>query len=316
MVVLFSACSLTDVSAGSTPAGSLSPTISTADPTAGPSATPSLSALDMTQPGVASKVIKRILSEVKDQPVVKVDVKKHSVVVTFITEAKKVKAYSWVNEELVAVDSDVTDISQARFDPREFNLSDVGKLFAEAEKLGTSSLEQELQIVEHDRGEVLMSVTTRPESATVFFRKDGTPIQHTDVETIAGMKAGLGDALGQYHNVYAIGFDPAIGVWVDVPNPDDGTLIRRTRQTKLPTYSAARNQKPVWATFAATDVDLAVIHRVRAELRTRFQLSPDTPIVVTVDGQLQRSTPTITFKAGPKTVVTDLRGTDITAWVS
>lgn len=269
----------------------------------------------MTKPGVASRVVREIMAFAGDLPTVKVDVSKTVVTVTFVTPTQAIKAYSWVQGQITLVDSDVVYIAQATFDPRGYNFYDVGALFAKAAELGASTSEPQLQIVEHDPGEVLMTVTTRPESATVFFRKDGTPIRYVDFETSDGLAEGLQDAIGQRTATYAVGYLPGTGTWADLPGPSGGTILKRIRPEKLPAYSALRNQTISWPTFDPQQIDARLISQLRANLRAKYQVSLSVPMTISVDGRYRRSAPTITFSFGGTTVVTDLKGTDITSWV-
>lgn len=269
----------------------------------------------MTDPGVASRVVKLIMAEHPTYAVVKVDITASSVVMNFLTPQRSIRAYAWQGNSVVPVDSDVADIAQATFDPREFNIADVGALFAAAVKLGASSSQPELQIVEYNPGEVLMTVTTRPESATVFFRKDGSPITQPDYATAVGLEEGLRDAVNGRTKIYAVGIQPGgTAVWVDAPGSAEGTIDRRTRQPKLPAYTSVRSESMQWPTFDPAAIEPAQITQRIATIRATWRLSLDEPITVTIDGHLQRSAPTITYAFNGQTVVTDLLGTDITAW--
>lgn len=270
----------------------------------------------MTDPGVASRVVKEIMAEHPTYSVVKVDISVETVEVSFLTPERQIKAFAWRGGEIVEVDSDVADISQATFDPREFNISNVGALFATAEEMGASSSAPELQIVEYSPGEVLMTVTTSPESATVFFRKDGTPITHLDFTVTADVEIGISDAMDGATEVYALVIDPDVGVWVDTPGQQAGTIQRRTRQAKLPAYSTLRSEQMAWPTFNAEDLDVSVVTSKLAAIRKEYKLLPETQIEVLIDGHLQRSGPTISYTFVGNTLVTDLNGVDITQWVA
>lgn len=269
----------------------------------------------MTRPGVATRIINEIVAFAGQLPVVKVDVSRAVVTVTFVTQTQAIKAYSWINGAVIQVDSDVVNIAQSTFDPRDFNVSDVGSLFAQAERLGTSASEPQLQIVEYDPGEILMTVTTRPESATVFFRKDGTPIQRVDFETAAGLKQGMQDALGRRNLAYSVGYRGNAEIAIDLPGPSTGTVLRRIRQEKLPAYSAVRKDTIAWQPFDTALIDFDVISQVRANLRAKYEVSLTTPMSIVIDGRYNRSGPTVTYTFGSRTIVTDLHGVDITAWV-
>lgn len=286
---------------------------SSAPPAATPSATPQL---DLTSPGTARTIVQRIMAEAGEQNAVKVDISQHVAIISFITNDKRIKTYSWAEGKIKPVDSDVADVKQASFYPLDFDISDVGKLFATAESLGTSNSAPQLQIVEHDPGQVLMSVTTRPESATVFFRADATPIRHVDFETTEGLAEGLRDATHGRPRVLSLGYSPGTGVWSDEAGIAEGTIARRTRTEKLPAYTASRKESSTLTTFDPTLIDPAVIGQTRANLRFEYSLPLTVPITVVADNRYQWTTPTITYTFGQQTVVTDLNGTNITTQVS
>lgn len=256
------------------------------------------------------------MAETGESHAVKVDVSAKSATISFLTESSTIKTYSWVNGRVVPVDSDVENVKQASFNPKDFNLSDVGAMFEAAESLGASDSSPQLQIVEHDSGQVLMTVTTRPESATVFFRPDASPIRHVDFETPEGLAEGVRDAVGDRPLVLEVGYVPETGVWADAVGPEEGTLVRRRRQEKLPPYSASRKEASTLKPFDPSALDAAVIGQTKAHLRLRHRLSLDIPIRVVADNRYQWSTPTITYSFDGHTVVTDLAGIEITDRVS
>lgn len=269
----------------------------------------------MTEPGVASRIVKEIMAGHPTYSVVKVDIAETTVEISFLTPERAIKAFAWRDGGIVEVESDVADISQATFDPREYNISDVGALFETAADLGASASQPELQIVEYTPGEVLMAVTTTPESATVFFKRDGSPIRHLDFTRPRDLSRGLSDALNGAVEVYAIAYLPTDGVVVDTQGDQDGTIQRRTRQAKLPAYDTIRAEPMSWPLFLAEDVDIDVINEKITEIRAEYGLPVDAQVAVVVDGHWQRSGPTITYTFLGQTVVTDLAGVDITEWV-
>ncbi|MDO4785243.1 MAG: hypothetical protein Q3997_09200 [Propionibacteriaceae bacterium] len=289
-----------------------SPQPTPAQPSATPSATPEL---DLTSPGAARTVVEEIMAASGEKNAVKVDISQSTATISFITTDKRIKTYSWVEGKAKPVDSDVADVRQASFYPLDFDISDVGELFRVAESLGTSNSSPQLQIVEHDPGQILMSVTTRPESATVFFRADATPIRHVDFETTPGLTEGIKDATYGRPRVIALGYSPGSGVWSDEAGLPEGTISRRTRSEKLPSYTASRKESSTLAPFDPTLVDPAVIGQSRSNIRFEHGVPLDVPISVVADNRYQRDTPTITYTFGQQTVVTDLAGTDITAQV-
>jgi hypothetical protein len=179
-------------------------------------------------------------------------------------KTNKTVTYEWLNGDVREFDSDVVNIGQATFDVNDFALDDVGGLFAQAAAVSGSALEQELQINEYNESRVLMTVTTVPESTTVFFHPDGRMIAHLDFTTEVGISEGLHDLVTDSRMALAIGVNSA-GLWMDV-RIDPETIERRIRPAALPSYTTRRAQSSSLIPYSAEMIRPQVIAEIWASL--------------------------------------------------
>ena len=123
--------------------------------------------------------------------------------------------WAYRNGETSEVTSDLQYVDQSTFEVSRFNISNVGALFRAAEGQSGSAQNQSLTIVDYSGGEVMMSVSTVPESRTVFFEPSGALLAMLDFDTPGGIAAGLTDAVGTRATVSSITIQSTQGVWVD-----------------------------------------------------------------------------------------------------
>ncbi len=191
----------------------------------------------LTQPGMARQAINALLKAADTDTVVKVDISAHEASLSIVRNDKPL-TWAWEDGVVAPAESDIANIKQTSFEPRKFNIDNVGELFAEAAATAGSAQNQQLQIVEYNQGQVLMTVTTNPESATVFFRPDGTEVHHLDFTTSAGIREGLSDCLAGHTKVLAVGFDPDTGMYCDLGSTSEGVVTEVSRPATLPPWSA------------------------------------------------------------------------------
>lgn len=257
-------------------------------------------------PGQARQAVNALLAAADGYPVIKVEVSSDDVTLSVVRDGAAV-TYAYRDGEIKQVESSTQYFGQASFEPSDFAIDDVSGLFQQAELISGSTANQELQIVEYNNSQVLMTVTTRPESQTVFFRPDGTPIGKVDVTTPEGLSEALDDALQGAVAVRAIGYDPTSGLWVDVAGTEAGTAIRRTRPAQLPTWSATRRDVDV-PLFSENVVDRHVL----ADLIHTWGAPDAANIKFVIDLRHRMPAPTITWQIDGQTLVTDIVGVDLT----
>lgn len=292
------------------PSASASPT-----PTHTPSATPSSTpfALDFTLPGAAEVMLNRLLADAGSTRAVMAEVTRTTVTVAVLKpDESKPVTWAYRDGEEKQVASDLEYVDQAVFDIADFDVSDIGKLFAKAAELSGSTSNQSLHIVDYSGGRVVMAVTTNPESRTVFFEPDGSLLPVLDFHTLSGISQGLEVATAERTTVQALGVDSATGAWVDYPAPQSGT-VRRQRTAKVPVTTTTRDETLTLPLFGVSEVSAAAIWDVVRSAIQQGELKTGEDWSVTVDDRAGRGTPRMYFTFGMVTKVTDLAGHDVTA---
>lgn len=232
-----------------------------------PSASASVSAAPLTSTGQARSAVTALLRAAGTDQAVKVSLTSTRATLTIVRNGKPA-TWAWSNGVVAPADSDIEDVEHlATFDPRDYAFDDLAGLFRRAASASGSTSRQQLQIVEYNQGQVLMTVTTDPESATVFFRADGTLVNTVDLGTAAGIAEALRDAVGTHTSVVQVSYDPKAGLSVQVPGSRDGTVDQTTRPPSLPRWTSTLKA----STHAAFDPALVkpeVIATLLARLRT------------------------------------------------
>lgn len=262
--------------------------------------------------GGAAVVVAKLHAVAQQLPVLKVDITKDEARLTALTPDKSVVSYAWRDGLITPVDSDLQYLEQATFDPATFPLDNVARMFDVADLRGVRGEVQTLQIVEYRAGEVLMTVTSRPETSTVFFRPDGTAIAELGLTSVDDITAGLAEVTLDSTEAYAVGFSSARGYWADLPDAEDGVILNRSRTGGLPTFETRRSEATALSTFSPTLLNPAALARSVAA----YQESPEQECEVVVDMSLQRSAPVARITCGDLIRYTDMDGRDMTELVS
>ena len=224
-------------------------------------------------------------------------------------EDDKALTLGWQDGVISTVDSDVTYVGQAVFSVDSFNLADVGKMFAQAAALTGSSAKQELQINEYNTGRVLMTVTTSPESQTIFFRQDATIINWLDFSNPADIAEALRDvATGS--DVITVGLNDQ-GLYADA-RVDSSTIERIVRPAKLPAYSALRSASSDLTAFNPSVLNAATLASLLSDKAPTLTGNADAAATWVIDTRDNLGAPTTRLTVGLTTRVYNLAGTDIT----
>ncbi|GAB3817142.1 hypothetical protein GCM10028820_17590 [Tessaracoccus terricola] len=259
----------------------------------------------------AAEVVAELHRVASELPALKLDVTADQATLTVVDGEDQVHTYRWRDGVVSVADSDVQNLGQASFNPTTFPLHDLRRIFDVAALHATSSENQVLQVVEYRGGEVYMTVTTRPESRTVFFHRDGTVVKELDTHSVADITAGLKAVTGSTQVVLAVGFSVADGYWADVPK-GEGVIERRIRIGSLPTFSAQRSETLGLEPFDPLLLDPAAITMAIAE----FREDPEQECSVTVDNRYERTQPVVRYDCGGDIFHTDMRGRDMSAQFS
>ncbi len=306
LAVLLAGCTNTPEPSPTT--SSASATVSTTPASPSPSTTFPVAApltQDLTQGG-AKTVVQQMLELTDYRPALKLDITSTEITYTILAADDRPYTLAWSNGTITEVDSDIQYLDQTTFRPLDYPLGNIAQLFDAAERHGATGQDKVLQIVEYHSGQVYMSVTTRPETKTVFFEKDGTPLRNLGVVSVGDLTDGLSAVIAGSRDLVQVGFDEHLGYWADLP-PSGGITERRTRASSLPVYSSRRNVTTDWPTFDPAKIDALVLARAIATF------SPDgSPCRVEIDNRFKRESPTVRYDCAGKINYTDLAGTQYT----
>lgn len=230
-------------------------------------ASSSASAPALTAPGQARSAVNALLKASGSDHAVKVALTDTSATLTVVRDQKPV-TWQWANGVVSQVDTDISDVQQlATFKPSDYRFDNLAGLFHQAAQVSGSTSRQQLQIVEYNQGQVLMTVTTDPETATVFFRPDATLVNTVDFATADGIAEALQDAVGSQDQVTQVAYDPRAGLSVQVPGEKQGTVDQTTRPANLPRWTSTLKGTS-YAAFDPSLVKPEVIARILTGLRT------------------------------------------------
>lgn len=250
-------------------------------------------------------MVQQLLKDAQSQQALMVKIAEHSVEVSVLKDDKVV---TWANRDgtVTQVASDLAYVDQATFDVDAFQFDDVGAMFQAAAGQSGSAANQTLTIVDYSGGKVMMSVSTEPESRTVFFSPDGALMEILDFNTEGGLVRGIQAAIGTRQTIYALSVVSDQSVTVDYPGTND-TTIRRTRAQKVPVTTTVRSGAANLPLFATSAVDPRAIWRVVQSERGTGSISENATWSVTIDNR-QKSIARMYFTFGFTVVVTDLAG--------
>jgi hypothetical protein len=192
-------------------------------------------------------VVRELVSAAGTINAIKVEISVHEASLSIVS-GMTATTWAWRNGKIAVVDSDTQYVGQKIFDPRDFDVSDIAGMFSTAAKLAKSDSGQQLQIVEYADRTVYMTVTTNPESLTVFFRQDGSLVSQVDLTTLSGIGEAYNDVVSSKRYVNALGILPNQGgMYVDVAVLD--TIVRTVRQPRLPVRTTTRRETTTLAPF-------------------------------------------------------------------
>jgi hypothetical protein len=265
--------------------------------------------MDFTKPGAARTMVDALMAKTDAHQALMVEITADTVQVTVPgTEAPVSWAYR--NGQMAKVVSDLQDVGQAKFAVSEFNISDVGALFRAAAGQSGSSQDQSLTIVGTENtptGDVQMSVSTVPESRTVFFTPTGALLEILDFDTPGGLARGITDAIGGQGLVYSVTVISNQGAWSEFPGTNNTTL-RRTRSAKIPAITTVRSAAANPPLFSSSRVNAAAIWRVVERVRSSGDAAAGSAWSVTVDARDETQGSRLYFTFGFTQVVADLSG--------
>lgn len=301
--------------AGGQPTNSSAPGSPSAPASASSPATSASSSLpaghDLFTPGLAQSVVAQLIEAAGNRPVVRVVLNRTQARLTYVAAGQRPGSVVWQAGQITASDDGTDLVAAVSFDPNRFNLSDVATIFAAAAQIAGSDQKQELQINEYDHGQVLMTVTTSPESSTVFFDRAANAIPRLKLSSEADLAIGIGDVLANRLLVVAVGINATDQVWADlIASP--GVLERRIRPANLPMYRSQRREEPRGEQFDVSLVDPAVLGLLLRTGPGLLDKPADAAVAITVSQPIGAASPQILVEVGGAQLITDLSGKPIT----
>lgn len=243
-------------------------------------------------------------------PVLKVDVTQLQATLTVLLPDEQVASYRWENGYINRVDSDIQYLEQGTFDPADYPLGSAQRMFDVADLRGVRG-ELVLQIVEYRPGQIVMTVTSRPESSTVFFRRDGSAVANLGVTSVADITDGIAAVVGDSLSVYAVGFNPSRGYWADLPGDDEGTVINRSRVGGIPVFTTKRSETYPHPAFSPELIRPEALAKTIAT----FQKDPAEACDVQIDRRHGRSAPVVRIDCDGTVHYADVDGRDMTGLI-
>lgn len=263
---------------------------------------------DFTQPGVAQAMVTQLMGSAGSTKALMVKITKSSVEVSVL---KKDQVITWANRDgqSTKVASDLAYVDQATFDVKSFNFANVGALFHAAAGQSGSDANQSLTIVDYSGGRVMMSVSTQPESRTVFFNPNGSLMEVLDFNTAGGIRRGIIEAIGSRATLTSVAIVPDQAIWAEYPGKRD-TTVRRARAAKLPVVTSVRSGDNL-PSFSASLVNPSAIWRVLEKARGTSGIDHNSPWSVAIDDRAKRGQPRMYFTFGFTVIVTDMSGNTV-----
>jgi hypothetical protein len=274
------------------------------------SATPTTSPtpVDLTEPKNARQAVDELHRYAGQNPVIQVTITRAEATLTVVAD-DKAKAYGWINGQITELDTDIEYIGQQEFNPDDFAIDNVGSLFLLAGAVTASQSDQQLQINEYNNGRVMMTVTTSPESQTVFFRPDGSMVHFLNPAVSADVAEAFEDLVPDQHRVLSLGLNEQ-GFYAEV-RISDSIIETRVRPLKTPVYEAQRNQTSTATEFNAELVDPRVISDLSMQIPKETSTNSTPKVYFNVSCQESATTPQITFTVDGNTRLFDLTGHEI-----
>lgn len=279
----------------STPTTASSPTSTPADP-------------DFTEPGTAASMVNSLLTDAGSRQALMVEITEDSVQVSVLSADGKPVTWAHRDGKSAEVPSDLAYVDQATFDVSKFNTSDIGGLFRAAASMSGSEEHQSLTIVDYSGGEVVMSVSTLPESRTVFFNANGALLDVLNFDAPGGIASGIKEAVGLQLSVYSVTVQSEQGAWADYPGDEEGTTVRRTRTAKVPVTTNIRNETPDLPVFVSARIRSDAVWKVVDAVRGTSDVPEDAKWSVVIEDREKTGVPRMYFTIGSKSVTIDLNG--------
>lgn len=235
----------------------------------------------LTEGTNAKHVVSALHHVAENYPVLKLDVTATSATLTALDPQQKVINYRWEDNKIDRTISDYAFFNQATFDPRDFPLENISAMFDTADLLGVrGSLVYQIQ--QYRDLLVVQSVSSRPETKTVFFQRNGAAVAQLGTTSAQDIIQGLTTVIGDAPELLEVGFSPSRGYWAEF---EQGNIRRiRHRTANLPLFRLASFSLEAKDPFQANTIDPAIIaaaverYRGNGSCEVMIRRSEDEPV--------------------------------------
>lgn len=254
-------------------------------------------------------IINELVAASGNGPITKVDITKSALSIT-VQIGNSPTIWIWQNGKIDSSATQSTQTASRPFNPGDFAVEKLPVILSRAADISGSHMNQNLQIVEYNQGTVLMTVSTKPETQTVFFRPDGSAINHIDFASPSGMAEALSDAVAGAKQVDQISYQPGKAIIVDTPTTTPGIVMRRTRSADMPAWAVQR-RGDASATFSPGLLNPHVIVRIMNLAAAQAHQKPS-DMEWTISQDTKLDTPVLRVDINGLTRAFNTDGTDVT----
>lgn len=255
----------------------------------------------------AQEVVEALHATAGDYPALKLDVTLTQATLTVLSPEEEVLAYRWSDDVIDSVATDFEYLEQATFDPADYPLDQMGRMFDVANLRGVEG-DLIYQIQEYREGLVFQTISSTPESTTVFFLGDGIAVPDLGTTMSIDVQDGFQAVTRDAEEIYRFGLDPARGFYAEIPGNGDDAGILRTRMGAVPTFDTPIAATDMPEPFSPELIPPAVLSQLLSNTRS----SPEDQCSLVVDKSHERTAPVISITCDGETIYADLDGRDIT----
>lgn len=242
----------------------------------------------LTESDNAVRVVDALHTVARRLPAVKLDITVSAATLSVLDEHQRVITYRWADDSIDAAATDFEFLGQQTFDPKDYPIESVGKMFDIADLLGVSG-KLVYQVQDYRQQQVVQTVSSKPESSTVFFLKDVTAVPDLGTTNAQDITLGLQSVVSDAQEIVEFGFNAERGYWALVSEDDRQRL--RIRKDGIPTFEAPATSGGLTSrpTFDPHAIEPMVLARAIAE----HQPSPESTCEVNVQVRQPLSTASV-----------------------
>jgi len=249
--------------------------------------------MDFTCPGAAADMVDKLMETAGSTHVVNVELTKTEAHVSVVI-GQDVLTYAYRDSQISQIDSDIAYVGQAIFDPRRFDLTNLGDLFTQAAVISGSDQGQQLQIVDYNDGTIYMNVTTNPDTVPVFFTPAGVLIRPLDPTDVLGLASELTEVTGPA--AVRVGVSSDGSVYADLP-AGPAQVLRIVRTSRFPVRTQLKSDSSELVPFDSGVITPRMVYDIlqRASIHLDKSLDDGFDLVISRTGDDREPTATVTM---------------------